>query len=160
MLQIWIQAAGHFVKALSEMQQHPEWNVSSKAKTGDLLILYRPKPESCIRDRFAISGPVHYGRAWWKPPWAAKKEAYIAPIERVCLLQNKISQHDVRDDSQLAEAPFVRANFQGHPYLATPYWPYLYRLIISKNADLADVLRYFRPDQLVHVEQLKTRNNT
>ncbi len=138
---VWIQPAiksqwGHLKPA------RLQWAVSKRAKVGDLLLMYRCTPISAITDVFCLMGPLQRGHASWRDG-----DCYAGTIRRVCSLSSPLFLSDLRSHRVLRTAPFVRGNMQGNLH-ATEYWPYLYELILGRNAGLRHRLSTFRPEVL------------
>jgi len=129
------------------------WSVPSLAIVGDLLLYYRTAntgdPHSCICDIFRVASPVTHERADWKIGKGFKsRKDYFADIRRVCSLDAPLHLSQLREDSVLRKAGFVRSQMQGRPR-ATAYWPDLYRLIIALNPSLkAKLHKKYSPERI------------
>jgi hypothetical protein len=106
---VWIQPVSDpFANRLAELDYSPQWSVASLAKVADLVLFYRTKPDSFIRDVFRIDGKVVTTRGGWRKNPKAKKD-YAAPIRRVVTLDSPIHYEDFLRHPVLSQAPFIRA---------------------------------------------------
>jgi hypothetical protein len=123
------------------------WSVPSQAMAGDLLLYYRTAkcldPKSCVREIFRVVSPVeHVKKVHYKAG-----SAYMADIRLVCKLNAPLHLSEMRANTILCSAGFIRAQMQGSPR-ATEYWPELYRMIVSRNPSIERVLRKYGPDRV------------
>lgn len=140
---VWFQpVAGEHREELARTSLWESWSVPSQAIDGDLLLFYRPAPDSFVRDVYRVCGPVRHVRADWKPG-----KDWMAPIRRVATLAAPLHFTQFRKHSVLRHAGFVRGLMRGR-YRATEYWPDLYTLIVGTNPSVAKRLRSFGPDRL------------
>lgn len=140
---VWFQpVGGEFRDELSEIDESENWSVASQASEDDLLLFHRTAPDSFVRDVFRVAGPVQQVEAGWKPG-----RDWMAPIQRVCTLKAPLSFLDLRENSVVRDAGFVRGGMRGR-YKATEYWPELYRMILARNPGLLKHLKRFGPDRL------------
>ncbi len=138
---VWIQPA---IRSQWDNFEHAtmDWAVSPRARRGDLLLMYRCHPLSAITDVYRLAGSLRRGRAGWR-----EGECYVGSIRRLCKLPSPIFLSDLRAHKVLATSPFVRSNMQGNLH-ATEYWPYLYDLILARNAAVRSTLSRFQPAKL------------
>jgi len=113
------------------------WSMPAKTKKGDLLLVWRSGPkQSRFHDIFEAlenAAPKHgysgYGRC-----------KIISHLENPVTLQD-IKNHNVLGNLSIKEPQF----FMGPNTDLTPYWPWLYQLIIDRNPKLKRVLYPFSP---------------
>jgi hypothetical protein len=140
---VWFQpVGGEYRNALARISYDEAWSVPSRAIEGDLLLFYRTRPDCFVRDIFRLAGPVGYIKAGWKPG-----KDWMAAIRRVCTLKAPVHLSELRQDSIIRHAGFVRGAMRGR-YKATEYWPELYRMIISRNPAVEPALRRYGPERL------------
>lgn len=122
------------------------WSVKNNARKGDLMLLYRKHPESCIKDIFVLTENADYfesSNKWQK--MSGKKKDKFADMKRVGLqLKDPVTYEDFKNHKNLKTASFVRKNFQGRHDI-TVYWHYIYALIIKKNPYLKTYLLNYLP---------------
>lgn len=147
---VWFQPVTideNFGDELTRAKSLHEWSAPSLAIVGDLLLFYRTakgsEPHSCVRDIFRVTSPVEYIPARWKVG-----KDYFADSRRVCTLDAPLHLSQLRENSVLCSAGFVRGQMQGR-YRATAYWPDLYRLIIALNPSLkAKLHKKYSPERV------------
>jgi hypothetical protein len=140
---VWIQPVSETWKEwTSTCKFNKQASVSSLAHVGDLLIYYHTKPDMCLKDIFKIASPVRRLKAKHR-----KGMDYNASAKRVCHLKSPIFLQDLKRHKVLKTSFFVRSGMQGRPR-ATEYWPYLYAMIIKRNADVTKKLAKYAPDKI------------
>ena len=140
---VWIQPVGDPWKAqTATCTINKKASVSRLSHTGDLLIYYHTHPDMCLKDIFVLISPVKRLKAKHR-----KGMDYNARARRVCHLKSPIFLDDLRRHQVLKTSFFVRSRMQGRPR-ATEYWPYLYDMIIKRNADATKRLAKYAPDRL------------
>jgi hypothetical protein len=72
---------------------------------------------------------------------------YNSNAKRVCHLKSPIFLEDLKKRKILKTSFFVRSGMQGRPR-ATEYWPYLYGMIIKRNAAVTKKLAKYAPDRI------------
>jgi hypothetical protein len=142
---VWIQAALKSQWDYLDGSDQLTWGLSKRVTPGDLLLMYRTYPNSCITDLFCYVGNrLQHGEAGWR-----RGDAYFGKIERVCTLAAPIFLDDMRRHRILRSAPFVRANMQGKAaLLVSEYWPYLHGMMYERNPRARRVLRAYAPEKL------------
>ncbi len=140
---VWIQQAIKSQQEQLDQCKTMRWAVSKWATVGDVLLMYRCHPVCAITDIYTLSGEISRGEAGWRDG-----ECFAGEISRVCRLASPVFLSDLRQHKVIQTASFVRRNMQGIGLQATEYWPYLYEMIIDRNAAVARDLRRFRPDHL------------
>lgn len=113
------------------------WSMPAKTKKRDLLLVWRSGPkQSRFHDIFEAlenAVPKHgysgYGRC-----------KIISHLENPVTLQD-IKNHNVLGKLSIKESQF----FMGSNTDLTPYWPWLYQIIIDRNPKLKKVLSPFSP---------------
>ena len=146
-LDVWIQPVSNWGKEpkeryadiLADSNYWSDWTVSSLAKKGDLVLYYRTRPDSLIRDIFKVVGDVIVTSGDWRG-----KPDYEAPIRRVTTLASPIHFEDFSRHPVLRHAPFVRGRMQGRPNV-TEYWPYIYDMIARRNREVKRALQPYEP---------------
>ena len=140
---IWFQpVSGEYAETLARIKASDRWSVASQAGPGDLLLFYRTKPDSFVRDIFRVTSPVRHEKAGWKAGYD-----YFANIRRVCTLKAPLHLAELREHRVLRHAGFVRGQMQGR-YRATEYWPDLHRMVVSSNPGIERLLQKYGPDRL------------
>lgn len=132
-----------FGNEISTIRYSEAWSVPSQATQGDLVLFYRTKPESAIRDLFRVAGPVKLTTAGWKAG-----SDWFAPIRRVAKLKAPVHLNELRAHPILTGANFVRAGMRGR-YRVTPHWPELFQMILERNPSISQPLARFGPHRLV-----------
>jgi hypothetical protein len=139
---VWIQPSWkdqwHWLKDSSCVS----WGLSKRATIGDLLLMYRCRPDMAIRDIYTVAGEKTRGKADWR-----EGGCYAAVIKRLCTLDSPLFLEDFRSHRVLKTASFVRANFQGN-LLVSEYWPYIHKMIVARNPRIKRALRAFDPDRM------------
>jgi hypothetical protein len=143
---VWVIPMNDPFKAeLAEIEKSKpgwRWSLPSQCHKGDLILYYFTRPEQCIRHIFVAADRSRKVTAGWK-----EGKDYMGPIQRVCRLKAAIFFEDLSAHRVLSTAHFVRAKMRGRAN-ATEYWPYLYDLIVRRNAEAATSLRRFAPENL------------
>jgi hypothetical protein len=120
--------AEEYASRIGEIDDSDLWSVSQKSTEGNLVLFYRTAPESFVRDIFIIDGPVRRVVAGWKDGYDS-----MAAIRRIATLSNPLSWKQLKTESKLAQAGFVKSQMQGRPQ-ASNYWAILLDMIVSVNA--------------------------
>jgi hypothetical protein len=106
-------------------------------RKGDLLLVWRSGPkQSKFYDIFEAleNATPKYGYAGW------------ANCRIVCHLRNPVTLQDIRNHNVLGKSAMVKsAFFMGSNKELTPYWTWLYQLILDRNPYAARNLRDFVP---------------
>jgi hypothetical protein len=142
-LNVWFQPiTGKWREIAARMKHSPQWSAPSQASVGDLVLIYRSRPDHFVSDLFKIDGPVRKVRAGWK-----KGTDWMAPIRKVCHLGAPIHFQELKDHPVLRHAGFVRGNITGR-FRATDHWPELYRMIVGRNPCAEKALKKYGPERL------------
>jgi hypothetical protein len=140
---VWFQPlANEYAVAISEVNRDEGWSVPSKASEGDLLLIWRSAPQSCVLDLFVVDSPVDRVKAGWKRGYD-----YMATIARVATLSAPLTWSNMRAETRLSRAGFVNGAMAGRPR-ASAYWYVLLEMIITANPELAWLAERFCPDHI------------
>jgi hypothetical protein len=140
---VWFQPlANEYALAISEVNRDEGWSVPFKASEGDLLLIWRSAPQSCVLDLFVVDSPVKREKAGWKRGYD-----YMAAIARVATLSAPLTWSNMRAETRLSRAGFVNGAMAGRPQ-ASAYWRVLLEMIITANPELAWLAERFCPDQI------------
>ena len=140
---VWLQpVAGDYAEEIGRLSQHNQWSVPGGASAGDLVLFYRARPESCVRDIFRISSKVREQRAGWKPG-----NDLMAGVRLVCRLKAPLHLSELKAHPILRNAGFIRGSMQGRRR-ASEYWPELHRMIVARNPTARRELAKFGPERL------------
>ena len=107
-----------------------------------MLLIYRCYPEKSIKEIFCFTGELARAEADWRDG-----DCYGGKIEKICELDSPIFLDDFRQHKILKTASFVRRNMQGN-LLVTEYWPYLFKMIITRNPTIEKLLSKYAPEKL------------
>jgi hypothetical protein len=113
------------------------WSMPASTKKGDLLLVWRAgKGQSRFKDILLVLKDA-------KP---TKEFPGYGKCRIVCHLENAITLDDLRRHTELGSSAMVRSSFfLGANKELTPYWPYLYQLILDRNPGLQKILKIFTP---------------
>ena len=140
---VWFQSIGvPSTQDINHVTRHEQWSVPGNASEGDLILFYRARPESCVRDIFRICGTVREQRAGWRPGLDL-----MSSIRLVSRLKAPLHLSDLKAHPVLRNAGFVRGSMQGRRR-ASEYWPELHRMIIARNPGAIKELARFGPERL------------
>jgi hypothetical protein len=139
---VWIQPARQDQWHWLEGRRCVSWGLSKRATIGDLLLIYRCRPDKAIRDIYTVVGEMERGKADWR-----KGDCYAAQIKRLCTLGSPVFLEDFRNHRILRTAWFVRTRFQGN-LLVSEYWPYIYDMIVARNPQTKKALWAFDPETM------------
>src|SRR5262249_52083648 len=114
----------------------------SQASNGDLLLFYRARPDSFVRDLFRVAGPVRQVLARWK-----RGKDWMAPIRHICTLKAPLHLSQLQKHRVLRSAGFVRGQMRGR-FRVSEHWPDLHRMIVATNRTAARPLSGFGPERL------------
>jgi len=114
-----------------------EWSMPSGARKGDLLVVWRCGPkQSRFQDLFRALEDAKRKHGY--PGWGKCRV--------VCHLKNPITIQDIKRHQELSKSPMVRPFFfMGPNKELTPYWTWLYQLIIERNPHFNSALKPFSP---------------
>ncbi len=136
---IWMQPAIKSQWFWLDDDETCTWAVSSRARKGDVLLMYRCHPFSAITDIYRLEGIQERKRASWRTG-----DCFNAPVRRLTKLRRPISFASMREHPMLRNASFIRSNMQGVRQVSE-YWPALYRLISEQNTTARKYLRAYAP---------------
>jgi len=140
---VWFQPiAGEHRLEAERMTRCDYWSASSLAGEGDLVLMYRTRPDHYVSDIFVVTGPVERVRARWNAGMD-----WMAPLRKVCHLASPIHFSDLKEHRVLRRAAFVRGKMMGR-HRATEYWPEIHRMIVARNRSAKQPLRAFGPERL------------
>jgi hypothetical protein len=113
------------------------WSMPAGTKKGDLLLVWRSGSKQSkfydILEALGNATPKH-GYAGW------------ANCRVVCHLRNPVTLQDIRNHNVLGRSAMVKtAFFMGSNKELTPYWTWLYQLVVDRNPEVQRVLRDFAP---------------
>lgn len=130
-------------------RQWGEWSVPGQSTEGDLILMYRSRPDSCVRDIFRIASPVKRSRqaGTWRGKNSKSPYDWEADIKRVATLKTPLYFSDFKENPKLCEASFVRGCMRGRPK-ATEQWPEIHRMILARNPTMKHALANFGPERL------------
>lgn len=111
------------------------WSVPSNAQVGDLIVMYRKKPASQIRDLWVVRGPFYTIRYW----------GLQAKLKRLARLYRPVTFAELKSDPATRNLPVIRSKFQGKKDITTE-WPNIRAVILKRNPRLMKVLRRFSFD--------------
>lgn len=116
-----------------------EWNVPVNAEIGDLVLMYRKKPTSAIRDLWeVIDPPKRYAKN--------NKEGYRpgiqAGLRKVVSLKKPLTFAKLNTDIQTKNLAVIRKRFQGKTDI-TEQWSTLFAMIVALNPKAKTPLRRY-----------------
>ena len=113
------------------------WSMPAGTRKGDLVIVWRSGPkQSKFYDIFQALED------------AAPKHGYsgYGNCKIICHLKNPITMKDIRDHKELGRSPMIKsAFFMGSNKELTPYWTWLYQLVVERNPEVKRGLKGFAP---------------
>jgi len=113
------------------------WSMPAGTRKGDLIIVWRSGPkQSKFYDIFKSLED------------ASQKHGFsgYGNCKIICHLKNPITMQDIRNHKELGKSPMVKsAFFMGSNKELTPYWTWLYQLILERNPELRRALKDFAP---------------
>ncbi len=112
------------------------WSSPASAAKGDLLIVYRSRPDSRLEHVFKLTSSPYVGAHWNDD----SRDAVYADFARVGDLPTPVGLSVLKSDAGLRHAPFVRSSVQG-PQRITTWWPALRRLIVQLDPKNERVLK-------------------
>lgn len=112
-----------------------DWSVPESAQVGDLLLMYRTRPASEVRDFWRITGPFYAQKGFGR-------QAYVRLVGR---LTRPVTYAELKADPVTRELAVVRKRFQGKSDI-TDDWPLLYDRIVARNPAAKRALRPWRID--------------
>jgi len=112
-----------------------DWSAPANAQVGDLIVMYRTRPASEIRDLWRVVGPFYMQEEW----------GFQAGLRVLVRLRRGVSREQLRADFTTRHLGIVRQNFRGKRDI-TEEWPQLYSKIVTLNPHSKRALREYRPD--------------
>lgn len=122
---------GHYL----DKHNRTDWSVPMYAQVDDLIVMYRKRPASEIRDLWRVVGPFYMDKKWGL-------EAYLRCLVR---LSRPVTWQQLKADPYTRNLGVIRQSFQGKRDI-TDEWPPLYKKIISQNRGAKAALRDYAPD--------------
>jgi hypothetical protein len=114
-----------------------DWSVPAIAQVGDLIVMYRTRPASEIRDLWRVVGPFYVDKQWGHQAW----------LRKLAQLANPLTRRQLVGDPTTRGLGVVRRKFRGKSDI-TEEWPQPYDKIVALNPDLRTSLRDYNPDRL------------
>jgi hypothetical protein len=111
------------------------WSVPMYAQVDDLIVMYRKRPASEIRDLWKVVGPFYTDKKW----------GLLADLHRIVRLSRPVTWKQLKADPYTRNLGMMRQAFQGKRDI-TDEWPPLYKRIISQNPGAKAALRDYAPD--------------
>lgn len=118
------------------------WGLSKRASIGDLLLMYRCRPEKAIRDIYTVTSELSVAKAGWRDG-----DGIFGNIKCLCRVQAPLFLEDFKTHRVLKTAGFVRRNFQGN-LLVSEYWPYIYEMLTKRNPGIVKHLKKYEPSKI------------
>lgn len=119
--------------------KHVSWNVPRSAEIGDLVLIYRTRPTSAIRDLWEIVDPP---KRYKKGNREGYKPGIQAGLRKLVSLQRPLTYDRLAKHSRTKRLASVRKRFQGKMEI-TDDWPVFYDLIVALNPRAKSALRPF-----------------
>ena len=155
--QVWIQNTlpefqWEIDNAPRRANKRYSWTVSTRARPGDIVLMYRAGSRAAARrydaDEHVLQSiaNIFMVKSFPKPH---KRWGFMAVVTHVALLRNPLRLQHLRADRILRDSPFVRRSMRGRSNV-TPYWYRLYNLILQLNTDkvIRNALQKFHPESL------------
>jgi hypothetical protein len=116
-----------------------QWSMPASTKKGDLLLVWRAgKGQARFQDLLAA---LEDARPKGRYPGYGK-------CRILCHLEKAITMDDLRRHKELRNSAMVKSTFfLGPNKELTPYWPYLFQLIIDRNHGLRRLLKRYAPGE-------------
>jgi hypothetical protein len=113
------------------------WSMPAGTKKGDLLLVWRSGPRQSkfqeILEALENATPKYGYLGWGK-------------CRIIYHLRNPVTLQDIRNHNVLGRSPMVKsAFFMGSNKELTPYWTWLYQLVVDRNPETRRALRGFAP---------------
>lgn len=139
---VWIQPVIKSQQYLLDEYNTLSWGLSKITTPGDILLMYRCHPTKMISDIFTLESELTTGKADWR-----EGNCYHGKIKRLCHLPSPLFLDDLKNHRVLKTSSFIKKNMQGN-LLVSEYWPYLYDMIVSRNANVRKSLKKYTPENL------------
>ena len=114
-----------------------QWSMPKATKKGDLILIWR-----------AGAGQSKFQDILLALEDASPKRGYsgYGNCKILCHLKNPIALKDIKRHKELKRTSLAKQQFyQGMNNELTPYWPYVYELIIDRNSNVRKILKTFTP---------------
>ena len=113
------------------------WSMPAGTRKGDLLLVWRSGPKQSkfydILQALQDATPKRHFSGWGE-------------CKIICHLKNPVTLKDIRNHRELGNSPMVRsAFFMGSNKELTPYWTWLYQLILERNPYASRIFKDFAP---------------
>jgi hypothetical protein len=113
------------------------WSMPAGTRKGDLLLVWRSGPKQSkfydILQALQDATPKRHFSGWGE-------------CKIICHLKNPVTLKDIRNHRELGNSPMVRsAFFMGSNKELTPYWAWLYQLILERNPYASRIFKDFAP---------------
>ena len=92
------------------------------AQADDLVVMYRKKPASEIRDLWSVRGPFYEHKKW----------GLQTTLKCLVRLDKPLTFEDLKKDSTTRGLAVMRKQFQGKTDI-TADWPHILALILKRN---------------------------
>ena len=109
-----------------------DWSVPTRTEVGDLIVMYRTRPASEIRDLWIVRGPFYTDPSW----------GLTVDMRILIRLKRPVSLRELTTDQTTRALPIVRKRFQGRSDI-TDDWPPLGAAILKRNPEAKRALRPF-----------------
>lgn len=112
-----------------------DWSVPKNAQADDLVVMYRKKPASEIRDLWIVRGPFYEQKKW----------GLQTTLRRLVRLDRPVKYEDLKKDPTTRGLSVMRKQFQGKSDI-TDDWPHILALILKRNPSARKQLRDYSFD--------------
>lgn len=112
-----------------------DWSVPRNAQAGDLVVMYRKKPASEIRDLWIVRGPFYEQKNW----------GLQTTLRRLVRLDTPVKYEDLKTEPTTRGLSIMRKQFQGKSDI-TLGWPHILALILKRNPKSKKQLRDYSFD--------------
>lgn len=114
-----------------------EWNLPTRAQIGDLILMYRSKPTSGIRDIWRVVGPFKvFGKRNREDRWPGLQGG----LRRVATLKVPLTYQKLVSDPRTKNLAVVRKHFQGKGDV-TDDWHLVHDRIVELNPGVKRALK-------------------
>ncbi len=118
-----------------DRRSYLDWSVPLSAQVDDLIVMYRARLTSEIRDLWKVVGPFYNDPKW----------GFQAYLRLVIRLNTPVTFRDLRKDPSTRNLRIVRQKFQGRTDI-TDEWPYIYQKLITLNPRSKKALAKYSPE--------------
>jgi hypothetical protein len=109
-----------------------DWSVPKTAAVGDLVVMYRTKPASEIRDLWIVRGPFYESKKW----------GLLATVKRLARLARPLTFRDLKNDPVSRDLTVVKKKFFGKSDI-TNDWRLISAMIVKRNPTVKKALGKF-----------------